>query len=509
MLITGLLALLTVVALPSLEMASSISATRLSAVVLISISALSCHASSTLALGSGISLYNGLIHVTPTSYLIDALLGFVGALAITPWATLNLVKSYTVINNTVFTLFPTNTYYCFVIFFSVTGSSLLASSTSLIALYLSLELQSFGVYVLAALYRDSETATDAGLTYFLLGGLSSCFILLGSAQLYATLGVTNLDEIYVLLTVGSSFLVTEMNFGLTILVAGLSFKIAAAPFHQWAPDVYDRVPTIISTWLQTIPKIAVIGLLLEITNGLGLSSGLNSDNGAWTNTLILVAILSLVLGSILGLAQVRIKRLLTYSTVSHVGFLLLALTAYNVDGVGAFLFYLVQYSLTSLATLSVLLAFGYVLRGQPKNNINNQTHQTDVELISELTGQIKSEPLLCLGIAVLLFSIAGVPPFVGFFAKQAVLETSLTAHYAGLAIIAIIVSVVSATYYLKVVRLMYFTSENEKTDNSIQSLAAAHTFMVSILVLLVSIYIVLPSIFLDSTRALAIIITLG
>ena len=233
MLITGLLVLLTVVALPSLHM-SSTSATRMSALVLASTSALSCHASSSLALGSGISLYNGLMHATPTSYAIDALLGLIGTLALTPWAAITLLNAaMPMTTSTVFTLLPTNTYYALLVLFSVSGSSLLASSTSLLALYLSLELQSFGVYVLAALYRDSETATDAGLTYFLLGGLSSCLILLGSAQLYATLGVVSLDQVYTLLTVGpSGSLATPIGFSLTVLAAGLCFKIAAAPFHQ-------------------------------------------------------------------------------------------------------------------------------------------------------------------------------------------------------------------------------------------------------------------------------------
>jgi NADH-ubiquinone oxidoreductase chain 2 len=408
----------------------------------------------------------------------------------------------------VFTLLPTNPYFALLVLFSVSGSSLLVSSTSLLALYLSLELQSFAVYVLAALYRESETATDAGLTYFLLGGLSSCFILLGSAQLYAALGVTRLDQVYVLLTAGLTPLATMVGFSLTVLAAGLSFKIAAAPFHQWAPDVYDRVPTIVSTWLQTMPKIAVLGLMLEITVGLGASAGLGSDSGAWTGTLMLMAVLSLVVGSVLGLAQVRVKRLLAYSTISHVGFLLLSLTAFSVDGVGAFLFYLVQYSLTSLAALSLLLAFGYALRGRSSHGMPSRAHQTDLELLSELTGRVATHPLLCLGFAALLFSMAGVPPFVGFFAKQAVLESSLAAHYAGLSVLAVLVSVVSASYYLKVVRLMHFSS-TPVLSPSVQPLAAAHTFTLSTLVLLVSAYALLPSLFLDSTRALALTLLLG
>lgn len=254
-----------------------------------------------------------------------------------------------------------------------------------------------------------------------------------------------------------------------------------------------------------MPKIAVLGLLLELTGGL-VGFDLAKDASVWTETLMLVAVVSLVLGSVLGLAQARIKRLLTYSTISHIGFLLLTLTAYSVDGVTSFLFYLIQYSLTSLATLSVLLAFGYVRDRYPLS---------DLELISQLTGRIATQPLLSLGLASLLFSMAGIPPFIGFFAKQAVLETSLVAHYGGIAVLAILVSVISASYYLKVVRLMSFTSLDVKTpslsltlDTVSQPLAATHTFILSILILIVSLYALLPSTFLDSIRVLALMMAL-
>jgi NADH-ubiquinone oxidoreductase chain 2 len=147
----------------------------------------------------------------------------------------------------VFTLLPLNNYYALLALFSVTGSSLFVSSASLMCLYISLEIQSFAVYVIAALYRESESATNAGLTYFLLGGLSSGFILLGSGQIYASLGVTNLEQVYVIVSAGENYMSSIVAFSMTVLAAGLFFKIAAAPFHQWAPDVYDRVPTIVTT----------------------------------------------------------------------------------------------------------------------------------------------------------------------------------------------------------------------------------------------------------------------
>lgn len=494
MLITALLMLITVIALPSLQVSSS-SATRLTSLVLASTSVLSYHGCSWLSLGSGISLYSGLMQATPTSYGIDLLLGLIGAMAVLPWAPLSGVKGLQLTMGDVFLMLPTNSYYSLLVLFSVAGSSILVSSASLLSLYLGLELQSFAVYVLAALYRESESATNAGLVYFLLGGLSSAFILLGSSQLYAALGVMSLEEVYSVLSMGEVGGLA-VGLSLTVLASGLYFKLAAAPFHQWAPTVYDGVPTIITTWLQTMPKLAVLGLLLELTGGL--------SNTSLSSSLMVVAMLSLSVGSIMGLAQSRIKPLLTYSTISHVGFMLLALGTYGVESVTSFSFYLAQYSITSLATLMIVLAFGYLLRsGSQRSTLAGRAHSTDMETLSELTGQVANHPMLCLGLAALLFSMAGVPPFVGFFAKLGVLEASVTAHYTGVAILAILASAISASYYLKVVRLMFFSTGTAPSTGTL-TLTATHTFTVSVMVLAVSLYVLLPTSFLDSTRSLAL-----
>lgn len=501
MLITALFVYVTVIALPTFNV-SSTSATRMCSLVLASTSVLAYHGCSSIGLGTGISLYGGIMQATPTSYGIDLLLGLIGALAVLPWAPLAAMRRLHLTTGDVFTMLPTNSYYALLVLFTVSGSSLLVSSSSLMGVYLSLEMQSFAVYVLAALYRDSESATNAGLTYFLLGGLSSAFILLGSAQLYASLGVMSLEEVYTMLSLGPNTVSVVVAFSLTVLAAGLYFKLAAAPFHQWAPSVYDGVPTIITTWLQTMPKLAVLGLLLELTGGMSGSST------SWSTTLMLVAVLSLIVGSVMGLSQVRVKRLLTYSTISHVGFMLLALGTYGIDAVTSFCFYLVQYSITSLASLMILLAFGYVLRSRTTSHLTTRAHTTDVELLSELAGKVYSQPMLCLGMAALLFSMAGVPPFIGFFAKQGVLEASITAEYTGVALLAILASVISASYYLKVVRLMYFSTGTATSDTNTtlqtQPLTAMHTFAMAVMVLVVSLYVLLPSSLLDSTRALAL-----
>ena len=482
MLTTALFVTVTVIALPSLSVSSS-SLTRLSSLILISGTALSYHTLS--GQESGISLFSGLIQASPLTMSIDLLLGTIGALAILPWSPLKLAN----VPLGVFTLLPTNSYHALLALFSVSGGSILVSSASLLSLYLGLEMQSFGVYVMAALYRESETATHAGLVYFLLGGLSSAFILMGSASLYACLGVMSLDEVYALNNMSTGVILS-----ITILTAGLFFKVAAAPFHQWAPSVYDGVPTIITTWLQTMPKLSVLGLLAGMVGGLG-SIG----------SLMTVAVLSLTVGSVMGLSQTRIKPLLTYSTISHVGFMLLALATYDVEAMTWFVLYLTQYSFTSLATLMVVLGFGYTLRGAGSalRTSHPHAHATDLESLSELTGVITSQPMLCVGMAVLLFSMAGVPPFVGFIAKQGILEASITADCTGIAIVA---SAISASYYLKVVRLMVFTPQTVSASRVATTvpLTAVHTFSVSVTILVIALWIALPSVILDSIRSLAL-----
>ena len=244
--------------------------------------------------------------------------------------------------------------------------------------YLCIELQSFAVYILATLYRNSESATAAGLKYFLLGGLSSALILLGSSIIYSNTGLTNFEGIYNLLSVIVDNTNNEQNevvlpviFGLLLIGSGFLFKVSAAPFHNWAPDVYDGTPTIVTSWLSTMPKISIFVFLLELITGLQgslecISLNTMSDftgnyfaGNIWKNLLLAASLLSLVLGTVLGLSQYRIKRLLTYSTISHVGFLLLALAINTEESVESFLFYIIQYSLTNVNVFLILLAFGY------------------------------------------------------------------------------------------------------------------------------------------------------
>ena len=410
---------------------------------------------------------------------------------------------------------PILSEYSIILLFSVLGGTLLISSADLIAMYLSIELQSFAVYILAAINRDSEAATAAGLKYFLLGGLSSCFILLGAALIYSFTGLTNIESIFNLLLVTESSSSIALA-GILFIVLGFLFKIAAAPLHNWAPDVYDEVPSIVTTWLTIMPKISIIIFLLQLINisliGESFSDAVSlTDRGfafPLKNMLLLSSLLSLIVGSVVGLAQYKVKRLLAYSTISHVGFLLLALGLNTEQSTESLIFYLVQYSFTSLNTFLIILAFGYTLKSSIITS-DFQADRQDIRFISELKGQFINNPLLSLSLAVCLFSMAGVPPLLGFFAKQQVLYAATFSGYYFMAIVAILVSVVSAYYYLHIIKVMHFSLEN--TLQSIESpqtgnphVSNTHSMLISILTLGIVLFMLNPNILLNSTHLLAL-----
>jgi NADH-ubiquinone oxidoreductase chain 2 len=392
-----------------------------------------------------------------------------------------------------------------IVVFTTIGASFLVSSTDLVSLYLAIELQSFAVYILAALYRNNESATAAGLKYFLLGALSSAFILLGSSLIYGYTGLTNLDAISSLVSVSSSDeAVTQgVILGLVIMTVGFLFKIASAPFHNWAPDVYDGVPTIVTTWLAVMPKISIFILLLtlhSLTEGLGLSFGDVTVN-VWQALLLVCSLLSLIVGTVVGLAQFRIKRLLAYSTVSHVGFMLLALAVSGQESIDAFLFYLIQYSLTSLNAFFILLAFGYLIHSRQSSG---SAQNSDIQFISQLAGQFRHNPILALSMIICLFSMAGIPPLMGFFAKYAVLYSAIHNGYYFISLVAILASVVSAAYYIRVVRVLYFDEPATGTPSESPAvLTSSHSYVIAVLTVFIVLFVLQPSLILNSTQLMA------
>src|SRR6267378_526541 len=312
MLFISILLLIMVMAIPSLKtQISPILFQRLSSIILIYAGALSLNALYIQSIGSGIGIYSGLFHVTFISQVLDIFIFIIGALI------LNARPSNIGINNSKIENNYTNAIeYSLIVMFSTLGASLLISSSDLISMYLSIELQSFGVYILSTLYRNSESATSAGLKYFLLGSLSSCLILLGSGLIYTYTGLTNFESIYSLLSVSNNnSIIQGLTLGFIFIFVGFLFKISAAPLHNCAPDVYDDSPTIVTIWLTIMPKISIIILLLELQSGISLSSEIElieslksinilsdllSENIIYVlkNLLLISSLLSLIIGTV-------------------------------------------------------------------------------------------------------------------------------------------------------------------------------------------------------------------
>lgn len=370
--------------------------------------------------------------------------------------------------------------YPLILLFIITGAILLVSSSDIVSIFLSIELQSYGLYLVSTIYRNSELSTSAGLTYFLLGGLSSCFILLGTSLLYANSGTTNLDGFYVLTSLSnitqdeSVSIISKpfyLNISLLIMSVGFLFKVSAAPFHFWSPDVYDAIPTIVTTFVAIVAKISILIFLLELVHY--TSNSFFPFNFSWRSSLLVSSLLSLIIGTVLGLTQFRIKRLFAYSTISHLGFILLALAINSIESIQAFIFYLMQYSVSNLNAFLILISIGFSLypyidksESEQQNKKLYDRNYSPIQLISQIKGYFYINPYLALCLAVTLFSFVGIPPLVGFFAKQMVLSAALDSGYVFITLVAILTSVISAVYYLAVIKQIFF-EKNEYMLNPV------------------------------------------
>jgi NADH-ubiquinone oxidoreductase chain 2 len=361
--------------------------------------------------------------------------------------------------------------YPLILLFIITGAVFLISTNDLVSIFLSIELQSYGLYLLSTIYRNSELSTTGGLMYFLLGGLSSCFILLGTSLLYANSGTTNMDGLYIISSISdineninSWYKPYYINFSLLIFSIGFLFKVSAAPFHFWSPDVYDAIPTIVTTFVAIIAKISIFILFLELVY---YTSNYLFDF-SWTFGLLISSFLSLIIGTVLGLTQFRIKRLFAYSTVSHVGFILLALSISSIESTQAFIFYLIQYSISNLNAFIILITIGFSLYYYISDNKEYKElldkNNSPIQLISQLRGYIHINPLLAISFAITVYSFAGIPPLLGFFAKQMVLSAALDNGYVFLSLVAILTSVISGVYYLNITKEIFFYSSPYKLN---------------------------------------------
>jgi NADH-ubiquinone oxidoreductase chain 2 len=382
--------------------------------------------------------------------------------------------------------------YSLIILFIVTGSVFLISTSDLVSIFLSIELQSYGLYLLSTIYRDSEPATSGGLMYFLLGGLSSCFILLSTALIYANSGTTNLDSLYIITSISNEsnenltgllywYKPYYIHISLLFMGVGFLFKVSAAPFHFWSPDVYDAIPTVVTTFVAIIAKISIFIFLLELVHYTGKS--MFDMDFSWTQSLLFSSLLSLIIGTVVGLTQSRIKRLFAFSTISHVGFILLGLSIHTVESTQAFMFYLIQYSISNLNAFILIITIGYSLYCYVYNansvdgkDLNNDKEITDkkenlqdlnnspIQLIDQLKGYYYINPVLSLSLAITLFSFAGIPPLIGFFGKQMILSAAIDNGYIFMSLVAILTSVISAVYYLTIIKQIFF-DKNEYTLN--------------------------------------------
>nr|YP_009160636.1 NADH dehydrogenase subunit 2 [Hirsutella minnesotensis]AKR17966.1 NADH dehydrogenase subunit 2 [Hirsutella minnesotensis] len=380
--------------------------------------------------------------------------------------------------------------YPLILLFVITGAIFLMSSNDLVSIFLAIELQSYGLYILSTVYRNSELSTTGGLIYFLLGGLSSCFILLGTGLLYANSGSTSLDSLYIITSIsdiysgGSEAIASSenlwykpdyINFSLLIFTIGFLFKVSAAPFHFWSPDVYDAIPTIVTTFVALIAKISIFILLLQLvyyTNNNFLAS--EYEMKSWTFILLMSSLFSLIVGTVVGLTQYRIKRLFAYSTISHVGFILLALGISSIESTQAFIFYLTQYTISNLNAFFILIAIGfslycYTTENKEHEELMDKTN-SPIQLVNQLKGYFYINPVLALSLAITIFSFVGVPPLIGFFGKQMVLSAAIDKGLIFLSLIAILTSVIGAVYYLSIIKEMFFSLPEYKVNALLEKL---------------------------------------
>ncbi|HET9536066.1 MAG TPA: NADH-quinone oxidoreductase subunit NuoN [Mesorhizobium sp.] len=321
------------------------------------------------------------------------------------------------------------------ILLSTLGMMVMISANDTLALYLGLELQSLAIYVLAAINRDSLRSTEAGLKYFVLGALSSGMLLYGISLVYGYTGNTSFDAIAAALSAADRQL--GLVFGLVFVLAGLAFKISAVPFHMWTPDVYEGAPTPVTAFLAAAPKMAAMALTVRAT--MGAFAPIAAD---WQQIIVFISIASMALGSFAAIGQQNIKRLMAYSSIGHIGFALVGLAANSETGVRGVVIYMLIYLVMTLGTFAFILAM--------RRNGQN------VEQIDDLAGLSATNPMMATILTILMFSLAGIPPLAGFWAKWYVFLAAINAHLYTLAVIGVLTSVVGAYYYLRIIKIMWF-----------------------------------------------------
>jgi len=325
--------------------------------------------------------------------------------------------------------------YAILVVLSTTGMMMMISAGDLIALYLGLELQSLALYVIAAIHRDHVKSTEAGLKYFVLGALSSGMLLYGCSLVYGFAGTVSFAGIAQAVTGGAAPI--GLIFGLVFVFAGLAFKVSAVPFHMWTPDVYEGAPTPVTAFFATAPKVAAMAVFVRVA-----VEAFPEIAGQWRQIVVFIAIASMLLGAFAAIGQRNIKRLMAYSSIGNVGYILVGLAAGTPEGVQSVLIYLSIYVVMTLGTFAIILGMRH------KDGL--------VENIDDLAGLSRTSPFMAFVMSAMMFSLAGIPPLAGFFAKFYVFLAAVEARLYLLAVIGVLSSVVGAFYYLRIVKVMYF-----------------------------------------------------
>ncbi len=369
---------------------------------------------------------------------------------------------------------------------SALGMLMMLSANDLISLYIGLELQSLALYVVAAFRRDTLRSTEAGLKYFVLGSLASGMLLYGCSMIYGFVGTTSFEGLAQALSAGGTPSI-GLIIGLVFLATGIAFKMSAVPFHMWTPDVYEGAPTPVTAFFAVAPKIAALGLFVRVMVG-----PFGELVAEWQQIIVFISIASMVLGAFAAINQQNIKRLMAYSSIGHVGYALVGLAPGTEEGVRGVLIYLAIYLFMNVGTFAVILCM------RQKNRM--------VEGISDLAGLSRTHPVMAVMMAIFMFSLAGIPPLAGFFGKLYVFLAAVEAGLYTLAVIGVVTSVVSAFYYLRIVKIMFFDEPAESFDTPMEwemKTILAVTGAVTLL------FFVLPAPILDRAAAAAAVLFPG
>ena len=416
---------------------------------------------------------NEIIKIFDESYIIDQLSIYMKVLTL--FFTLFILvssKDYIKINNI------DKIEYPIIILASSLGMLLMISSYDLIVFYLGLELQSLCLYILASFKRDNEKSTEAGLKYFVLSALSSGLLLYGCSLIYGFTGSTNFQTISENLNDANIGAV----FGIVFIIVGLSFKISAVPFHMWAPDVYEGSPTSVTSFFAVVPKIAAISVFIRF-----MYVPFSNVIIEWQTIIIFLSIGSMILGAVAAIGQYNIKRLMAYSSIGHMGYILAGIATGTNSGIQSTIIYLTIYLVMNLGI------FGCIFMMKRENIF--------YEKIKDLSGLSKNHPLLALGFLIILFSLAGIPPLAGFFAKFYIFMAVIEVEMYALAIIGLVTTVISAFYYLRIVKVIYFDEPSEAFEENFDWGLRISLVLSSILIL---IYFIYPSILTEAVSSIII-----